>query len=138
MRAYARFRGADLPHAVGVDVDGALRRADGHAGHLSHGPYLDLAPGAYTAAFYVRREPASALGEVEMDVCCDSGARQIARRTIAADEIRVSIPGLLNLDFEIDANARACEVRLRVPEDFIVEIRDLVIFRREPTNWGVA
>jgi hypothetical protein len=120
-----------------VDGEGGVRRADGRAGHLSHGPYVGLTPGSYTAAFYVRREEASDMGEIEVDVCCDHGSRELARTYFAADDIRTTIAGLLRLDFRVEADARACEVRLRVPAGFIVEIRELVIFRREPSNWGI-
>jgi len=122
---------------VGVDGEGGVRRADGRSGHLSHGPYVNLAPGTYTAGFYVRREEKSDMGEIALDVCCEHGTRELARRSFAADEICTSIAGLLKVDFQLGANARYCEIRLHVPEGFMLEIRELVIFKRAQTSWGI-
>jgi hypothetical protein len=136
MLFYARFRGADLPRAVGFDGENGVRRSDGEAGVLAYGPYLNLSPGDYTAALYIRREASSDMGELEFDVCCDHGSRNLGTRRIPADEVLVSIAGLHKVDFSLDGPVRAWEARLRVPEGFIGEIRELILYRREPSNWG--
>jgi hypothetical protein len=136
LHSYARFNGVDLPHTVGINSESGFRRADGRSGHLSHGPYINLMPGQYTAAFYVRREENSDFGAIDIDVCAEHGTRYFAEKSFTADDICTTVAGLLKLDFVVDAPAKACEVRLRVPEAFILEIRDLVIFRRTHSSWG--
>jgi hypothetical protein len=131
LRFYVRFEAATLPRSVGTDGKGSCRIGDGAAGHLSYGPYLELAAGKYTAGFYVRRRGNVASGFIDIDVCCDGGSRTLAARRIAASDILTEIHGWLRIDFIVETDIIDTEVRLSVPERLIVEIRELVIFKRD-------
>lgn len=130
MHAYVKFSGSQLPHTIGIDQSNGIRKADGRAGHLSYGPYVDLTAGDYTAGFYVRLCDTFDAGFVEIEAYCATGETQFAHRKIAARHIMHNIHGLLKLDFALQEDFQAVEVRFYVSENLIVEIRDLVIFRR--------
>ncbi|MDF2114707.1 hypothetical protein PY365_03915 [Roseiarcaceae bacterium H3SJ34-1] len=130
MHSYAKFSGTQLPHIIGLDQSNGIRKADGKPGHLSYGPYIDLAAGDYTAGFYVRRCGKFDAGFVEIEAYCATGETQFAHRKIAAQHIMQDIHGLLKLDFALHRDFQAVEIRLYVSENLIIEIRDLVIFRR--------
>ncbi len=128
--AYARYPATELHKTVGLDADGR-RKSDGRAGHLCHGPYITLGPGRYTAGFFVKRYPGDEEGDIEIDVCADHGRRMFANRTAPVKQLFVSVAGLLHVDFEIDAVARECELRLFVPPRAHIEVSEAVLFRRD-------
>jgi hypothetical protein len=130
LHAYVKFSGTQLPHTTGLDESNGIRKADGKPGHLSYGPYIDLLAGDYTAGFYVRRCGKFDAGFVEIEAYCATGETQFAYRKVAAKHIMQDIHGLLKLDFTLHEDFQAAEVRFYVSENLIVEIRDLVIFRR--------
>lgn len=130
MVAYARYPATELHKAVGMDSDGR-RKSDGRAGHLCHGPYITLGPGRYTAGFFVKRDAGDDEGDVRIDVCADHGRRTFANRTSPVKQLFVAVNGLLHVDFEIDAVARGCELRLFVPQRAHIEVSEAVLFRRD-------
>ena len=85
MSSYARFEGAALHRIVGTNAEGG-RVGDGADGYLSHGPYLNVTPGNYTAGFYVPRGDAFALGFVNIDVCCNEAELILASRRVPVSE----------------------------------------------------
>ena len=134
MVAYVRFQASELPRAVGVDVPGGRRRSDGRAGHLCHGPYLTLSPGRYAAGFYIRREPDSDEGEIEIEATSDHGRRSLGRRSVAVSSLFFSVPGLQHFDFTLDAVERGCELRLLTPPRCAIELSEVVLFRTDLTE----
>ena len=136
MAAYARFRANELSKSVGRDDPDGVRRSDGRAGHLCHGPYMTLEPGRYTAGLYLRRDPEDAEGEIEVDIATEHGNRILASRTVPVQQLFGSIAGLVWLDFSVHAVERACEIRLRVPAHARIEMKEAVLFRRDVSDWG--
>ncbi len=131
MVAYVRFQASELPQAVGLDVPGGRRRSDGRAGHLCHGPYLTLTPGRYAVGFFLRREPHSDKGEIELEVSSQHGARRLGRRRLPVGDLFTSAPGLQSLDFVVDAVERGCETRLWAPARSAIELSEVVLFRTD-------
>lgn len=129
--AYIRFQASELPRTVGIDAPGGRRRSDGRAGHICHGPYLTLPPGRYAAGFYLRREPGEDEGDIEIEAAADRGARVLGRRTLSVRELFSSLPGLVHVDFHVDAVERGCEMRLFVPARCAIEVSEAVLFRTD-------
>jgi hypothetical protein len=136
--AYVRFQASELPRSVGVDAPGGRRRSDGRAGHLCHGPYLTLTPGRYAAGFYLRREPGEDDGAIEIEAAAEHGKRVLARRTLLVRELFSSLPGLMHVDFTVDAVERGCEMRLFVPARSAIEVSEAVLFRTDIAARGAA
>ena len=131
MVAYIRMQASQLPRVVGADAPDGRRRSDGRAGHLCHGPYLTLTPGAYAAGFFVRRENDSGGGEIDLEVTCDHGRRRLGARKVAVKDIFVSTPGLLRINFVVERVAHGCELRLWTPEGAAIELSEVVLLRTD-------
>lgn len=133
MVAYCRFQASELHRAVGVDAPGGLRRSDGRAGHLCHGPYLTLTPGRYVAGFYVRREPQQdeIEGEVEIEASAEHGKRILGRRLLPVSALFLSTPGLQHVEFVVENVELGCELRLWTPANAIIEVSEVVLFRTD-------
>jgi hypothetical protein len=136
--AYVRFQASELPRKVGIDAPGGRRRSDGRAGHLCHGPYLTLPPGRYAAGFYLRREPGEQDGDIEIEAAAEHGRRILGRRSVPVRELFAALPGLMHLDFCVDAVERGCEMRLFVPARIAVEVSEAVLFRTDLATQGAA
>lgn len=136
MVAYARFLARELPKTVGLDEADGRRMSDGRAGHICHGPYITLGPGAYTAGFYVKRAGEDAEGEIEVDACTAHGQRILARRTTPVRDLFSTVDGFVPVDFTLDSVERACEMRLHVPARARIEVTRAVLYRRDLSHWG--
>ncbi|MGE6781498.1 hypothetical protein ACQKGL_03130 [Ensifer adhaerens] len=134
MKSYIRYDASSLPSGVGLTVAGA-RRSDGNAGHLCFGPYVQLEQGDYVAGFRVRRMNEFGDRVIDVDVLLD-GEHLAAKKTLKGDEILENVHGLIHFDFRVEKPTSVAEVRLYVPQDTIVEVLDLTIFRARPRNWS--
>ncbi len=135
MRSYKKYVGSSLAHNVGTDL-GTMRVSDGRAGHLIHGPYIEIGPGDFTAGVYIRRIGEIYFQPIMIDACFDHGKTIVAAREVTADDILSDIHGVVELDFRLERRVELFEVRLFVWERVAVEIREVVIFSRSLSDWG--
>lgn len=137
MRSYFETKGASLSKQVGIDSENGLRISDGREGHLCHGPYISLEAGSYTAAFFIRQRKLMQTGTMSIDVCAEHGAIVLAKRDVDSSDIFHDVSTFVKLDFDTPSDIDQTEVRLFVSAGFIVEIRELLIYRRTSRGWGV-
>ena len=135
MKSYIRYDASSLPSAVGSIVAGGARRADGAPGHLCFGPYVALDRGDYIAGFRVKRIGDFGEKSIDVDVLLDSENLAV-KMTLNSDEVLENVHGLVYFDFEVTKPTSIAEVRLYVPQDVIVEVLDLTIFRARPRSWS--
>ncbi len=134
MKSYIRYDAASLPSGVGVVINDA-RRSDGAGGHLCFGPYVHLEQGNYIAGFRVRRIGKIHHKTIDVDVLLD-GETLAAKRAIGDGELFENVHGLIHFEFKVEKPISVTEVRMYVPQDLIVEVLDLTIFRSRPRNWS--
>jgi hypothetical protein len=135
LQSFARFDGSALSHVVGIDCEGNARRSDGKAGHLCFGPYISIEPGDYVAGFYIRRLGPPQPHPIDMDVFAD-GTAKLTEKRILHSELLGTVAGLLPMDFRVAQRISQLEVRLYVPADTLIEVRELVIFRTRFRSWS--
>ncbi|MDR7038322.1 hypothetical protein J2X36_003081 [Methylobacterium sp. BE186] len=135
VRSYMKVNASALPSLAGINQPDGSRITNGTAGFICHGPYTSLASGEYTAGLYIRRLGSIDVGTLTMDVVSDYGNHEISKQSIPASELMTRIAGLVSIDFEIVNDAYDVEVRLWVPDRVEVQLRELVIFRRNSLDW---
>lgn len=130
MHSYASFKADNLPQSVGVNLKQGSRRSEGVAGYLSYGPYIDISAGTYCAGFYIRCLDESSDGTITVDVCSNAGQSEVARKDIPVRELADDVVQFVKVDFHLHMDATRLEARLHVSEGVMIELSELVIFRR--------
>ena len=102
---------------------------------MCFGPYISVEPGDYVAGFYIRRLGAPRAHPIDMDVFAD-GTAKLTERRILHSELLGAVAGLLPMDFHVAQRISQLEIRLYVPADTLIEVRELVIFRTRFRSWS--
>lgn len=136
MRSYLRLDAIALPFSIGSDQPDGSRKSDGTAGYICHGPYTSLSAGKYTAGLYLKRVGTIDVGTLLMDAVADYGNVEIGKRSIQLSDLTTTIAGLVSMDFDIKHDMHDVEIRLWVPDRVEVQLRELVLFRRNALDWS--
>jgi len=126
-----------LPSTTGVNLPDGSRASDGKAGFLCHGPYIALSPGPYTTGLYLRRVGNIGSDPLRLDATCDGGTLELGKKSVDISEVMTRIPGLIWMDFEVTHDITDVEIRLWVPDRIEVQLREMVLFRRDALDWCV-
>lgn len=136
MNSYVRMEASRLPSQVGTSSPTGFLTSTGHAGFISYGPYISLEPGNYVAGFYIRRIGVAKSKSIILDV--SANGVDIIEKSISHQSLFEDLASFVYVAFKLSDPVARIEFRVRVGDDTLIELRDLVIFNSDQRIWSVA